>query len=119
MSAILSVGRNLRNQELLAEFLEPHGFRVLAVYTLEEFDRALERPQAYRAALVDLSGYDRRIWQRCERLRAAGVPFAVIAPRPERLGAAGKAAEHGVADRVLAKPLAKDALLAIVRDLAL
>ena len=79
---ILTINRNRRNLELLAEHLGKEGYQVFGVDSYELFDRALDDDTVgIDAALVDIVGFDTHIWLRCERLRDCNVPFMVISPK--------------------------------------
>lgn len=110
-AVILTVERNPSNLELLLNLLRRQGYEALAVPTLEELDRLLAAMDELDLALIDLAGFDRSIWERCEQLRARGVPVVVVAPSPAALpeGLARGAIE------VLVKPLSPRQLLALVR----
>ena len=111
---VLAVDHNRRNLELLDQFLGREGYQTRMVTGLEEFDRALTEPNEIALALVDIAGFDRRIWERCEALRHHKIPFLVLSPRQS---AAIQEASliHG-AHGVLVKPLtAKDLLSLICR----
>ncbi|MCX7854786.1 MAG: response regulator [Anaerolineae bacterium] len=113
---ILTVASNQRNLELLNGALAKAGFHTHGVDTLTGLDGALEQADNFALALVDLTGFDSSIWERCERLRHAGVPFLVISPYQSadlqreslRRGARG----------VLVKPLRIQDVLQLVHALA-
>lgn len=112
---ILALDRNRRNLALLERFLDREGLGIRAVTSIEELDQAIEQVDAFSAALLDLAGFDRSIWQRCERLQEAGIPFLVISPRQSmQLYQAGLS--RG-AKAVLTKPLGVEDLLALIRSL--
>ena len=71
---ILAVDRNIRNLELMKAFLEKNGYHVEIAATLEALDRALLGRRAIQLALIDIAGFDRGIWERCERMRSAQFP---------------------------------------------
>ncbi len=79
---ILTVDRNQRNLELLAQILGKEGYDTLSANTLEGIDQILERGDPIGVALVDISGFDRQIWAYCEKLSDNGVPLLVISPEP-------------------------------------
>jgi DNA-binding response OmpR family regulator len=112
---ILAVDRNPRNLELLAQFLGREGYGVLPAPTLEDFDRSLGRSEEVGLALVDIAGFDEGIWERCERLRAGGIPFLVLSARQSAL-VRQESLAHG-ARSVLVKPLVVAELLGVVRCL--
>lgn len=112
---ILTVDHNRRNLELLSQFLGQEGYETVTAASLEECDRALNERAYIRLALLDVAGFDRSIWQRCEQLRAAGIPFIIISPgQSVAIQQAGLA--YG-ARGVLVKPLAVKELLGLVRSL--
>jgi len=80
---LLAVDADQSHLDLITQFLEGHGYRVLTASTLEELDRALLEPVRPRLALVDIAGFERGIWERCERMRDAGIPFMIIFPREQ------------------------------------
>lgn len=73
---ILAVDRNRRNLELLSHFLEKEGYQTHTAASPEEFDQALAELDHIAMALVDISGFDRSIWERCEGLRHNKIPLA-------------------------------------------
>lgn len=113
---ILTVGRNGRNLDLLGEFLAKAGFDARPADSLEGLDAALEEGADFALALVDLTGFDSSIWERCERLRREGIPFLVLSPRQS--AAVEREGLSRGARGVLVKPLAVQELLRLVRVLA-
>jgi DNA-binding response OmpR family regulator len=115
MPMILVVERTRRNLELLVHCLSEYGYQTLTGANLEEFDQILAAPKEIALALVDIGGFDRRIWQRCEQLLEKQVPFFVLAHQHSAaIQYAGIA--HG-ARGVLIKPLTMQILLGSVRSL--
>jgi DNA-binding response OmpR family regulator len=78
---ILTIDRNQRNLELLRRFLRKEGYETLSVSTFEEFDQLPGQSETFGLALIDISGFDRRIWILCEKLTEQGVPLLVISPQ--------------------------------------
>src|SRR5262249_44626616 len=78
---VLTVDRNKRNLELLAQFLAKEGYQTRSVSTLEDFEQALEHVHTFGLALIDISGFDRSIWQYCEKLSDHGVPILIVSPQ--------------------------------------
>lgn len=111
-ATILAVEANRRNLELLLELLRRHGYETMGVAGLEDLDRALgaEPPDL---VLMDVVGLDSSLWDRCQRMRDAGIPFVLIS-KPAAGGQPGLT--HG-AEAVLTKPLVAKELLEIVRSL--
>ena len=109
---VLAVDHNRRNLELLTQFLAREGYRTIAANSLEEFDQVLNEPNEVGLALVDISGFDRSVWERCERLREMSIPFLLISSR-QSAALQQTSLAHG-ARGVLVKPLAVKELLALI-----
>lgn len=112
---ILAVDRNRRNLELLAQFLNKEGYSTLSATSVEEFNQALEKAETIGLVLVDISGFDRKIWDYCERLRDAEIPFLVLSPR-QSVAIHQESLAHG-ARSMLVKPLVVKELLGLIRGL--
>ncbi len=112
---ILAVDHNRRNLELLAQFLQQAGFRTLGITSLAALDRVLLEPLDVGLALVDLSGFDHSIWERCQRLSEQGIPLLVISPR-ESAAIRQEGLIHG-ARSVLTKPVVARELIGVIRRL--
>lgn len=114
-AVILAVDHNRRNLELLGQFLGKEGYQTRPVSSLEEIDQLLDRTEDIRLALVDIGGFDRRIWERCQRLREQRIPFLVLSPRQS--AALQQASVSAGARGVLVKPLVVKELLGLIRSL--
>jgi DNA-binding response OmpR family regulator len=112
---ILAVDRNRRNLDLLGQFLGKEGYQLRTAATPDEFDLALAGSDEIGLALVDIAGFDRSIWERCEVLRARKIPFLVLSPK-QSLALQQASLTHG-ARGVLIKPLVVKELLGIIRSL--
>jgi CheY-like chemotaxis protein len=112
---ILTMDRNRRNLELLGQFLGKEGYETLPVSTMEEFDSIIESSEDIAIALIDISGFDRSIWQACEQLAGNGVQLLVISPQ-QLSGIRQQSTTHG-AQGVLFKPLAVKALMQILHSM--
>ena len=112
---ILTVDRNRRNLELLSQFLEREGYQTHAAATLEQFDQALAAINDIGLALVDIAGFDRTIWDRCEALRHHKIPFLVLSPR-HSVAIQQASLTHG-AHGLLIKPLIVKDLLGLIGSL--
>ncbi len=112
---ILTLDSNRSNLELLSQQLIKEGYETLGVASLEELDQALLEGRKIALGLIDLSGFDQRIWERCQALHRAKIPFIVISPQRSplvqrdsmRCGASG----------LLVKPLGTRELLEYIRTL--
>ena len=112
---ILTVDRNHRNLELLSQFLGRAGYQTRMAATLEEFDEALSEMNDIGLALVDIAGFDRTIWERCEGLRHQKIPFLVLSPK-HSVALQQASLTHG-AHGVLVKPLIVKELLGLIGSL--
>lgn len=112
---ILAVDRNHKNLELLTQFLGREGYQVVAVSSIEEFEQALINSKEIDLALVDIAGFDRRIWEVCDRLRAENIPFFVLSHK-QNVAIQQESLTHG-ARSMLVKPLVIKELLLIIRSL--
>lgn len=113
---LLLVDHMPRNLQLLEEFLGKEGYQTIGASTYAEFDQALiQHQESIHGALIDIAGFDPHIWERCERLRAAKIPFLVVsAQMSAAIQAAGLA--HG-AKSVMKKPLVIKDLVAIIKSI--
>lgn len=112
---ILAVDRNHKNLELLTQFLGKEGYQVLAVSSIEEFEQALINSKEIDLALVDIAGFDRQIWEVCDRLRTENIPFFVLSHK-QNVAIQQESLTHG-ARSMLVKPLVIKELLGIIRSL--
>jgi DNA-binding response OmpR family regulator len=111
----LLVNRNRRNLALLVRYIEREGYQTLSALNLEAFDQVLEETENLALALVDVTGFNPAIWERCDRLYLSTVPFWVIAPRD--LPALQHASMTHGAQGVLVKPLVPNELMGLVHRL--
>ncbi|MEW6493245.1 MAG: response regulator [Cyanobacteriota bacterium] len=112
---ILAVDRNQRNLELLAQFLGKEGYQVLKATSIEGFEQALTNLQDIDLAMVDISGFDRHIWDCCQCLREEKIPFFVLSPK-QSTALQNESLAHG-ARSMLVKPLVVKELLGIIHSL--
>ncbi len=114
-SIILAVDSNHRNLELLAQFLNKEGYQMIAAYSFEDVAQAIGQPARIGMALVDISGFDRRIWDCCEQLRNHQIPFLILSPK-QSAAIQHESLSHG-ARSMLVKPLIVRDLLSVVHSL--
>ena len=113
--SILVLDHNQRNLELLAQFLGQAGYQVLAARDLDESGQMLEAHGEIGLALINLAGFDRRIWDLCEQVRTKGMPLLVISPK-QSVAIEMESLAHG-ARGVLTKPLVVRELLVLIQRL--
>jgi len=104
--------RNRRNVDLLEHLLAQQGYRMLTADSLEGCAEVLAGEQDVDLALVDIAGFDARVWEYCERLRERHIPFLVPSPR-QAVALKREGAAHG-AQAVLVKPLVGRELLLLI-----
>jgi len=75
---ILIVDSNRSNLEHLTQQLVEEGYATAGASSLEEMDNAIEEHESIKLALIDLTGFDDSIWERCDRMHEARTPFIVI-----------------------------------------
>ena len=102
-SIVLVADSNRSALELLSQQLGQVGYATLSAPSLEELDQAIQGNEAIALALIDISGFDRHIWERCERLSRSGTPCLVLSP--QRSPAVQRESMKHKAAGVLVKPL--------------
>jgi len=112
---ILLIDSNRSNLEQLSQYLEREGFTIIGVTSPEEVEQALQDTGKIDLALIDLSGFDRNIWDCCEQLTKLKIPFMVISPQRSPM-VQQDSVKHG-ARGVLVKPIGIKELLEYVRTL--
>lgn len=110
---LLIVGGNLRNQELLTQFIERLGHQALRADSLAALDQILAENHAVRFALVDITGFDQGIWERCTSLHRRDIPLLVISPR-QSAAVTKLSFAHG-AQSIMVKPLVMRELAEAIR----
>ncbi len=114
-SIILALDSNQTNLELLSQQLIKEGYETISVASLEELDHAIRERKKIALGLIDISGLDQRIWERCEALREAKIPFIVISPQRSPL-IQRDSMKHG-ASGLLVKPLGMRELMEYIHTL--
>ncbi|MEP0882638.1 hypothetical protein NDI49_13865 [Trichocoleus sp. ST-U3] len=112
---ILAAERNQRHLELVVQFLGKEGDCVKSANLLEALDLALCQSKAIGLVLVDIDGFYRRVWKRCERIRDRQIPFLILLPK-QSVAIEQQNLAHGM-QSTLVKPLVVKKFLGIVRSL--
>lgn len=113
--AILTVDRNVKNLELLHQFLQKQGYPCVPASSLNTLDQILSDASGIGLAMIDISGFDSQIWIRCDQLSGFNIPLVIISPG--NLNAIQtKGLAHG-ARNVLKKPLVIPELLGLLENL--
>jgi len=100
---ILVVDTNRSNLEMLSQELGQEGFETIVAASLDEMDQAIRGKQKYALAIIDISGLDKGIWERCDPLHEVKVPFIILAPQRSQI-TQRESMKHG-AGGVLVKPI--------------
>lgn len=110
---VLLVSRNPQNVRLVETTLQLEGYAVAIATSVEEFAGRVEADERTRLALVDLTGFDARIWPLCDRLREASTPLLMLAARKNpAIETTGRS--HGAAS-VLEKPVGVRDLVNLIK----
>lgn len=112
---ILALNRNPRNLEVLSKVLEDEGFQVKGVTSPPEMDEIVSYSADVKMALLDISGFNKTIWESCERLRKKEIPFLVLSPQHQK-AVEQQSMIHG-AGGVLVKPLVVKELIFIIKSM--
>jgi CheY-like chemotaxis protein len=78
---ILLVDSNRSNLELLSKHIGQEGYHTRGTASLMELDKIIQGNKRPALVIIELSGFDESIWQRCERLQRGKIPFMVISPQ--------------------------------------
>lgn len=78
---ILIVDNNRTELEQLVGEVGTESYTAVGAASLEEMDAAMAEKRGVALVVLDITGFDESIWERCERLHQAGIPFAIIAPQ--------------------------------------
>lgn len=111
---ILVVNQSETDASLLREFLESEGYQVSTVTSLASFDTELDDPAEFRLALIDADGFSPSLWDRCERLESANIPFLILSMNPGTvMDSAGPSQTKSIEE----KPIQKEQLLDFITSM--
>jgi CheY-like chemotaxis protein len=100
---ILIVDNNRIDLEKLARQLGEEGYLTVGASSLEEMESAIKEKENFRLALLDITGFDQGIWERCDMLNEIRIPYIIVTPHRSP-GIQRDAMKHG-ASGLLVKPL--------------
>lgn len=112
---LLLVSHMSRNLQLLSDFLTKEGYATVTAAAYEEFDQVLSQQLSIDGGLIDIAGFDQQIWERCEKLRAARIPFLVFSPK-QSAAIQQASLSHG-ARGVMVKPLVVKELIGVIESM--
>ena len=103
------------NARVLKQAVAEIGITGVEVNSESELNAELMSESPASAALVDVTGFGNKVWKFCELLQENEIPFVALStPGEHALG--NRSLSYG-ATSVLQKPVAKAALLELVRNL--
>lgn len=79
MKSILILSKLPKNIELISEIFKKEGFSSLSATSYEELDKFL-LDASFDLALLDIAGFDNKIFSYCEKLNKLGKAFFIISP---------------------------------------
>jgi CheY-like chemotaxis protein len=112
---IIVANSNQADLGLLSQQLEKEGYDTLDAASLEEMDERIRMGKKIDLVLIDLSGFDQRIWERCDTLRRAKIPYIIISQQRSPL-IQRESIKHG-ASCLLVKPFGVKELLEYIYTL--
>ncbi len=104
------------NAKVLAQAVSEIGMTAATANSESALSTCLADAETARAALVDVSGFGPQVWSLCSRLHERDIPFVVMSPARDH-EASSRSVEYG-ASTVLQKPVAKNALLNLLKSLS-
>lgn len=113
---ILLVVHQPGNAKVLGQAVTEIGVTAVTAASESALEHCLAEPESPRAALVDVSGFGAQVWSLCSLLHDHDIPFVVMSPGRDQ-EASNRSVEYG-ASTVLQKPIAKDALLNLLKSLS-
>lgn len=100
---VVTLGKGDENQRLLAEALRDMDYEVETAENRAGLSDSLSDAPAPDLSIIDIDGYDPRIWEISQRLAKESIPVLVVTTADaDRVRA--EANRHGI-DAVLSKPL--------------
>lgn len=114
MAEILLVMRKPGNIRVLSEALESQGHCCTGLTDCRGLADGLQSKKP-DLVLMDVSGLGESAWTTCKTLQQREIPFIVISAKHE-MAPASKTLSYGAAS-ILEKPVVKDSLLHLVRNI--
>ena len=113
---VLLIVHSPGNARVLGQAVQEIGAAPVHVDSEQGLHTHLAQSERAHAALVDVAGFSTTVWNLCRLLHENEIPFIVISPERDQL-ASSRSFEYG-ASTVLQKPVAKDAVLSLLRSLS-
>jgi DNA-binding NtrC family response regulator len=106
---IIIANTNRNELETLAQELQQEGYETLGAVNADELHKALHRKKKAALVVLDMSGFDESVWERCSYMHEAKIPFIVIEPQRSPV-IQRNSMKHG-ASGLLVKPLSNKELI--------
>lgn len=115
MSDLILIMKRPGNIAVMQQAVAELGLSAAGVTDEGELCELLADARCPRLALVDVTGFGAPAWRMCAALQERDVPFVVLSA-PKDIEAGSRTLEFG-ASSFLQKPIAKSALLQLIRSL--
>jgi DNA-binding response OmpR family regulator len=79
---ILVVEHNQKNAELISNALFKFDFICSSASDYEALDNALAKNDLFNIVLMDITGFDAEIWERCKKIHQLNLPLLILSAKP-------------------------------------
>lgn len=79
---ILVVEQNQKNAELISNALFKFGFICNSACDYAALDNALSINDLFDIVLMDITGFDAEIWERCKKIHQLNIPLLILSAKP-------------------------------------
>lgn len=79
---ILVVEQNQKNAELINNALIKFGFICSSASDYAALDTALAENNSFDIVLMDVTGFDADIWERCKKIHQFNIPLLILSAKP-------------------------------------
>jgi len=81
---ILIVDRKPKNADLLCKFLQKQEFSCLSAADYSRMDELIDKGTKIDAVIMDVTGFDEKIWNRCKKFTQKNIPFLILSANPHK-----------------------------------
>ena len=78
---VLMVQRNSKNAELLNNALKKYGLNCFISADYDSLDSYFGKKDFFDIVLMDITGFDVDIWERCKKIQQQNIPLLVLSSR--------------------------------------
>lgn len=79
---IFFIDKNRNNVEIFCSTLEKYGYVCYSADNYEMIDEYLDTKPQIDIVLMDITGFDLNIWDRCKKIHSLGIPLLILSARP-------------------------------------